>query len=70
MQPYGKVKAIQEHRVSQFVSARERAEARRRASKNEPGGLSELLDSLARGLAGIGLGFGGGDKGHPASPAY
>lgn len=68
MQPYGRVKAIQEHRVARFVDERERAEARRRAARREPGGLSELLNSLAQGLAGIGIGR--GDGGHPAKPAY
>lgn len=69
MLPYRTIQAIQHERAARFTRERERAAARRRAAKDEPGGLSELLDSLARGLASIGL-VGRNGSNHPARPAY
>lgn len=69
MLPYGKVQELRDQRVGQFVSARARAEARRRDARNEPGGLSELLNALAQGLVGIGI-PGNRGRGFPAGPAY
>jgi hypothetical protein len=69
MLPYERVRAIQDQRVARFVDERQRAEARRKASRKEPGGLSELLNALAQGLAGIGM-LGGDGKNHPAAPAF
>ena len=69
MLPYRTIEAIQHERAARFTRERERAVARRKATKNEPGGLSELLDSLARGLASIGF-AGRNGSGRPASPAY
>lgn len=67
MLPYEKVKAMQEYRFGKYMDARERARRRDRAA--EPSGLGEMLNALARGLAGIGL-RGRGGKNRPASPAY
>lgn len=69
MLPFGKVEAMRIHKVAGFSREQEQAAARRRAAKNEPGGLGELLNALARGLAGIGLPGGGGGR-QPARPAF
>lgn len=68
MLPYGKVHAMQEQRVAHFADEQERAAARKRSAKREPGGLSELLNALAQGMVGIGLRGSGGNR--PARPAY
>ena len=65
----GKVEAMRRSKVTGFTREQEQAAARRRAARNEPGGLSELLNALAQGLAGIGLPGGGGRK-QPARPAF
>jgi len=67
MLPYRTIEAIQHERAARFIRENERAVVRRRAAKNEPGGLDELLSALARGLADIGFGPKGN---HPARPAY
>lgn len=69
MLPYERIQAIQQRRAARFVKENERAAARRRAAKNEPGALGELLNALAQGLASIGYRGRLGDD-HPASPAY
>ena len=55
MLPYGRVEAIRQEKVGRFADEQEKAAARRRAARHEPGPLGDLLDALARGLAGIGL---------------
>ena len=69
MLPYRTIEAIQHERAARFTREVEQAAVRRQAAKNEPGALSELLDSLARGLASIGL-VGQDGSNRPASPAY
>lgn len=69
MLPYRTIEAIQYERADRLTREVEQAAARRQAAKNEPGALSELLDSLARGLASIGTLSRDGSK-RPASPAY
>ena len=69
MLPYERVRAMQELRVARSVKENERAAARRKASRKEPGALNELLSTLANGLASIGYRGRFGDD-HPARPAY
>ncbi|HEX6222071.1 MAG TPA: hypothetical protein VF115_13355 [Acidimicrobiia bacterium] len=60
---------MQEMRADRFVEENERAAARRRAAKREPGALGELLTALTQGLASIGYRDKRG-SGHPAGPAF
>ena len=69
MLPYERVRAMQEVRVARFVKENDRAAARRKAARKEPGALSDLLTTLAGGLASIGFRGRFGDD-HPARPAY
>lgn len=68
MLPYERVRAMQEVRAARFVKENDRALARRKAAKKEPGALSDLLSALAGGLASIG--YRGPMRGHPAKPAF
>jgi hypothetical protein len=67
--PFGRVEAIHRERTGQFAEEVERAAARKRAARREPGPLGDLLDALARGLAGIGLSGSRRNK-RPARAAY
>ena len=69
MLPYERASALQELRAARFVNENQRAAARRKAAKKEPGALSDLLTTLAGGLASIGYRGRFGDD-HPARPAY
>lgn len=69
MLPNHKVRARPEQRAVRVIQANERAAARREAAEGEPGGLAELLNALAQGLAGLGI-PGNRGRGFPASPAY
>lgn len=69
MLPNHKVRARPEQRAARVIQANERAAARREAAEGEPGGLAELLNALAQGLAGLGI-PGNRGRGFPASPAY
>lgn len=69
MLPYERVRAMQEQRAARFVNENERAAARRKAARKEPGALTDLLTTLASGLASIGYRGRFGDD-HPARPAY
>jgi hypothetical protein len=55
MMDYGRAEAIRREKVGRYADEQEKASARRRAAAQEPGPLGDLLDALARGLAGIGL---------------
>ena len=68
MLPYGKVQALQEARVAKFVAEQERVMPRK-VRKDRSAGLPELLNSLAQGLAAIGIPRGPGNR-RPAAPAY
>lgn len=69
MLPYERVRAMQEMRADRFVKENERAAARRRAAKREPGALGELLKTLTQGLTSIGY-RGNRGSGYPAGPAF
>lgn len=69
MLPYEKVRSLREQRVARYIEEGERAIARREAANSEPGGLGELLQALAQGLASLGI-PGNQGRGFPASPAY
>ncbi|MGD2044462.1 MAG: hypothetical protein PVJ28_12515 [Acidimicrobiia bacterium] len=69
MLPSQKVRAVPEQRDARVIRENERAAARREAAEDEPGGLAELLNALAQGLAGLGI-PGNRGRGFPASPAY
>ena len=68
MLPYGKVEMMRRHKSTGFARERDQVVTRRRAAKNGPGGLAELLNALAQGMVGIGLAGGGGRR--PARPAF
>lgn len=69
MLPFEKSRALREQRAARFIAENERAVARREAANREPGGLGELLNALAQGLASLGI-PGNRGRGFPASPAY
>lgn len=69
MLPYEKARSLREQRVARYIEEAERAVARREAGNDEPGGLGELLNALAQGLASLGI-PGNRGRGFPASPAY
>lgn len=61
------IRAIQDYR---FAPARkENRRKKRRAKDDGPGGLGEILDALAQGLAGLGLPPTKG-RSHPPRPAH
>jgi hypothetical protein len=68
MLPYGKVRALQDARVARYVAEQERTTSRN-VRKDRSTSLAELLNSLAQGLAAIGLPGGPGNR-RPAGPAY
>lgn len=69
MLPYGRAEAIRQEKVGRFADEQAKATARRRAARHEPGPLGDLMDALARGLAGIGL-IGRRKERRPARAAY
>lgn len=69
MEPHGRARALQEQRARSILEENQRALARKKGPQDEPGGLAELLNALARGLASIGI-RGTRGKGFPAGPAY
>lgn len=68
MLPYGKVQALHDARVARYVAEQERAMARK-VRRDRSVGLGDLLNSLAQGLAAIGIPRGPGNR-RPAAPAY
>jgi hypothetical protein len=68
MLPYGKIRAMHDARVTRYVTEQERAMARK-VRKYRSAGLAELLNSLAQGLAAIGIQGGSGNR-RPAAPGY
>ena len=69
MLPRGIDPAKPSSRARRVIEEDERAAARRKAARDEPGGLAELLGALTQGLVSIGI-PGGRAKRLPASPAY